>query len=199
MSERRHRETMPRVLLAAIAAALLLAGRPAGAQATPAAPVAPPFSCADTTRRQLGFLVGEYDAHAVFRAGPTAWDSSGARITITPDLGGCVLREHFRGMRYGAPYEYLALWSANGGAATPLQRTFVHSQHGILGLAAGRTVGDSLVLEDSVFVRERWVYQRLVLWREAGAGRVLRSEGRRSEDGRASWILTQRTRYARRP
>lgn len=158
----------------------------------------PAFSCADTTGRMLGFLVGEYDAMAVFRAGPVAWDSSAARVSITRELGGCVLREHFRGMRYGAPYEYLATWSAHGGSAGPIQRTFVHSQHGLLGLSAGRAVGDSLVLEDSAFVRQRWVHQRLVLWRDAGPAGHLRSEGRRSEDGRRSWFLTQRTRYVRR-
>jgi hypothetical protein len=158
---------------------------------------APTFSCADTTTRVLGFLIGEYSATTEFRAGPTAWDSTRATVTIARELGGCVLREHFRGTRYGAPYEYLALWSANGGPAAPVQRAFVHSQHGLLGVSAGRQVGDSLVLADSAVVRDRWIHQRLVLWREDGAGAVLRSEGRRSEDGRASWFATQRTRYAR--
>jgi hypothetical protein len=156
------------------------------------------FSCADTTNRSLGFLVGEYRADATFRAGAAAWDSAGATVSITRDLGGCVLREHFRGTRYGAPYEYLALWSANGGAATPLQRAFVHSQHGLLGVSAGRIVGDSLVLEDSAFVRGRWIHQQVVLWRADVAGTVLRSESRRSEDARASWFPTQRILYERR-
>ena len=178
------------------AAALLLAPARLPAQA-PAGSA--PFSCADTTRHALGFLAGEYDVTAIFRAGAAAWDSTTARVSITAELGGCVLREHFRGSRYAAPYEYLAHWSAHGGPTAPIQRTFVHSQHGILGLSAGRTIGDSLVLEDSAFVRQRWVYQRLVLWREAGAAGNLRSEGRRSEDARASWFLTQRTRYLRRP
>ena len=157
-----------------------------------------PYSCADTTNRVLGFLVGEYTARATFRAGPTAWDSSAATVTVTRDLDGCVLREHFRGTRYGAPYEYLALWSANGGAATPVQRFFVHSQHGILVLSAGRRSGDSLVVGDSVFLRGRWIYQDVVLWREDPGGTVLLSESRRSEDGRASWFATQRVRYVRR-
>ena len=88
----------------------------------------------------LGFLVGEYTASAEFRTGPTTWDSTTDTVTIGRDLDGCVLREHFRGTRYGAPYESLAFWSAT----------------------------------------------------------VLRSESRRSEDGRATWFLTQRIRYARR-
>ena len=155
------------------------------------------FSCADTTSRSLGFLVGEYGASATFRAGAAAWDSTRATVSITRELGGCVLREHFRGTRYGAPYEYLALWSANGGAAAPLQRAFVHSQHGLLGVSAGRIVGDSLVLEDSAFVRGRWIHQQVVLWRADPAGTMLRSENRRSEDARASWFPTQRTRYER--
>lgn len=156
------------------------------------------YSCADSTTRVLGFLVGEYTASAAFRAGPTAWDSTSATVTIRPDLDGCVLREHFRGTRYGAPYEYLALWSANGGAATPVQRFFVHSQHGILVLSAGRRTGDTLVVGDSVFLRGRWVFQDVALWRDSADGSVLRSESRRSEDGRATWFLTQRMRYERR-
>ena len=181
------------ILVAGLAAAPFLA--PVAAQSAVAGA---PFSCADTTARVLGFLVGAYDAQVVFRAGPTAWDSSRATITIVPDLGGCVIREHFRGTRHGAPYEALTVWSAHGGAAAPIQRTFVHSQHGIIGLSAGRVVGDSLVVDDSVFVRQRWVHQRLVLWREGGSANRLRSEGRRSEDGRATWFVTQRTRYVRR-
>jgi hypothetical protein len=156
------------------------------------------YSCADTTTRALGFLVGEYTASAAFRAGPSAWDSTTATVSITRDLDGCVLREHFRGTRYGAPYEYLALWSANGGATTPVQRFFVHSQHGILVLSGGRRTSDTLVVGDSVFLRGRWVFQDVALWREGTDGSVLRSESRRSEDGRATWFLTQRMRYVRR-
>jgi hypothetical protein len=127
-----------------------------------------------------------------------AWDSTTATVTVTRDLDGCVLREHFRGTRYGAPYEYLALWSANGGASAPVQRFFVHSQHGILVLSNGRRSGDSLVVGDSVFVRGRWIYQETVLWREHADVTVLLSESRRSEDGRATWFPTQRMRYERR-
>src|SRR5687767_7414937 len=94
-------------------------------------PGTPAFSCADTTTRRLGFLAGEYEARAIFRAGPTSWDSTTAEVSITPDLNGCVMREHFRGTRYGSPYQYLAYWSAHGGGPTPIQRSFVHSQHGL--------------------------------------------------------------------
>ena len=183
-----------RHLLTVVAGATLLAS-PLSAQASVQTP---PFSCADTTTRVLGFLVGQYSAAAVFRAGATAWDSTTATVAITRELDGCILREHFRGTRYGAPYEYLAHWSANGGAVEPVQRAFVHSQHGLLGVSAGRRSGDTLVVADSVFVRGRWVHQELRLWREGGGNAVLRSESRRSEDGRASWFSTQRVRYERR-
>lgn len=184
----------PLVILAVVGVALFssrLRAQAAAVQSTP-------YSCADTTTRVLGFLGGDYTANAAFRTGPTAWDSTTATVSITRDLDGCVLREHFRGTRYGAPYEYLALWSANGGATTPVQRFFVHSQHGILVLSGGRRSGDSLVVGDSVFLRGRWVFQDVVLWREGAGGTVLRSESRRSEDGRATWFLTQRMRYERR-
>ena len=189
------RATLPRPHLIVAAAALTLGASRLAAQAA-ARPSA--YSCADTTARVLGFLVGEYDARAAFRAGPSAWDSTTAAVSITRDLGGCVLREHFRGRRYGAPYEYLAVWSAHGGASTPVERFFVHSQHGVLGLSSGRRSGDSLVVGDSVFVRGRWVQQEVALWRGDAAGNVLLSESRRSEDGRATWFLTQRVRYERR-
>ena len=171
------------------------------AQSPSSSPAATPpaFDCADTTRRVLGFLVGEYDARAVFRSGPAAWDSSGARISVTRELDGCVLAERFVGTRYGAPYAYLAIWSAHGGASAPLQRAFVHSQHGLLGVSAGRALADTMVLEDSAFVRQRWVHQRFLLWRVDGRSGELRSEGRRSEDARATWFVTQRMHYLRRP
>lgn len=187
--------SMSRRLLLVVAASIAWGASRLPAQATPPTTT---YSCADTTARVLGFLVGEYAARAAFRAGPAAWDSTTATVTITPDLRGCVLREHFRGTRYGAPYEYLALWSAHGGGSTPVQRLFVHSQHGILVLSAGRRSGDSLVVGDSVFLRGRWIHQEVALWREGAAGTVLLSESRRSEDGRASWFATQRMRYERR-
>jgi len=109
---------------------------------------APAFSCADSVRLKLGPLVGRWEVQAIFRQGPTAWDSTSAIVTIAPDLNGCVLREHFIGRRWGNPYEYLALWGVNGDAARPIQRTFVHSQHGYLGLSAGSFHGDTLVLHE---------------------------------------------------
>jgi hypothetical protein len=186
--------THPLSILAVAAVAIFASRLPAQVAAVQTAP----YSCADTTSRALGFLPGEYSARAAFRAGPTAWDSTTATVTITRDLDGCVLREHFRGTRYGAPYEYLALWSANGGATMPIQRFFVHSQHGILVLSAGRRTGDTLVVGDSVILRGRWVFQEVALWPEGTAATVLRSESRRSEDGRATWFITQRMRYQRR-
>jgi hypothetical protein len=162
-------------------------------QAVPTPSSPPPFNCADTTSRVLGFMIGEYSVDAVFRTGAAAWDSSKAAVSITPDLGGCVLREHFVGTRYGSAYEYLATWSAHGGAAAPVQRTFVHSQHGLLSLSNGTVVADTIVLEDSAFVRGKWIYQRALLWRSSGGD--LRNESRRSEDGRATWFVTQRFRY----
>jgi len=191
---RRMRASRSLPILAAAAAALVATRLPAQAAVVQATP----YSCADTTTRVLGFLVGDYTARAAFRAGPSTWDSTTATVTVSRDLVGCVLREHFRGTRYGAPYEYLALWSANGGASAPVQRFFVHSQHGILVVSAGTRRGDTLVVGDSVFLRGRWIYQDVALWREGADGRVLLSESRRSEDGRATWFLTQRMRYERR-
>ena len=168
---------------------LWMLSSPLSAQ-TGAAPAAQPFNCRDATSRMIGFMMGEYSVRAVFRAGAAAWDSSIAVVTITPDLGGCVLREHFRGTRYGAPYESVALWGVHGDSVSPVQRTFVHSQHGLLSISQGQIVADTVILEDSAFVRGKWIYQRTLVWRDQN--RELRNEGRRSEDMRATWFVTQR-------
>jgi hypothetical protein len=75
---------------------------------------------------------------------------------------------------------------------------FAHSQHGILSLSAGgwNAIGDSLMVTDSVFVRARWVHQRYVLTRPADG--TFTTEGRRSEDGGRTWIVTYRARYTTR-
>lgn len=187
-----------RIFIIKICAIIGLSVLPVTTGIAQALPSAPAFSCADTTTRKLGFLIGEYDARAIFRAGPSAWDSTTARVSITRDLDGCLMREHFRGTRYGSPYEYLAYWGAHGDPPAPIERSFAHSQHGLLSVSSGRFVGDSIFLEDSAFVRQRWIYQRVVLWRDTGSVGNLRSEGRRSEDARTTWFVTQRTFYARR-
>jgi hypothetical protein len=81
----------------------------------------------------------------------------------------------------------------------PIQRFFVHSQHGLLGLSEGswNPTGDTLVVEDSALVRGAWIRQRYLLSRpRAGA---FTAEGRRSEDGGKTWFVTYRVRYSSRP
>lgn len=170
---------------------------PAVLDAQPAA--APRASaCADTTRLVLGRLIGSYRAQIWFRTGSAAGDTSTARVTIRPVLDGCILEERLVGRRYGNPYSYLAWWGAHGGSARPVQRVFVHSQHGILGISAGGWSADSLVLEDSASVRGRWIYERLVLVPSSnGFAGGFGSAQLRSEDGRQSWFVTQRTLYLR--
>jgi hypothetical protein len=79
-----------------------------------------------------------------------------------------------------------------------VQRLFVHSQHGLLGISEGdwNAARDSLIVEDSVLVRGQWIRQRNVMTRPA-AGRFT-VEGWRSEDGGKTWFLTNRARYSRR-
>jgi hypothetical protein len=183
----------PLRLLSTIVCLPILLSSISPAQQTPAGSP-PPFSCADTTRRYLGSFVGDYDVSAVFRRGQEGWDSTGARASFSYELGGCAVREHFEGTRYGQPYAYVAIWGANGDSAQKIQRTFLHSQHGILSLSDGGWAStDTLVLLDSAFVRGRWIQQRVVISRPAADGFVL--EGRRSEDGGRTWFVTQRSRY----
>lgn len=156
----------------------------------------PPFSCADTVLRVLGPFQGEWQVRALFRTGAGTWDTTQAVSSITPDLNGCVLREHYRGTRYGEPYEYLALWGANGGPAGPVQRFFTHSLHGIFGLAAGAYQGDTLVLEERLMVRGQPLIQQKRYSRPSAS--EFTELDRRSTDGGATWTVTLQAMFRRR-
>lgn len=156
----------------------------------------PAFSCADSVQRALGPFVGIWSVRAIFRSGPSGQDTTMAIATFAPDLQGCLLREHYRGTRYGQPYEFLALWGANGDSGASIQRTFSHSQHGIIGLYRGGWRSDTLTLEETVVVRGERILQQIRATRPGPDGFEL--EGRRSNDDGASWTVTLRARYARR-
>lgn len=158
----------------------------------------PAATCATDVQRALGVFLGDYEVRAAFRAGPVAWDSSLARSNFAWDLDGCVLMERFDGLRFGQPYRYLSIWGAEGDTARPIQHIFVHSQHGVLSLSQGNwnPAGDTLIVEDSAFVRGGWVHERHVMSRPA-SGRFV-TEGRRSENGGRTWFPTSHLRYLRR-
>ena len=159
-------------------AVLLLPGRPASAS-----------PCADTVRTTLGAFAGHWRVQAFFRTSTGAWDTTRAESSIAPDLGGCVMREDYRGTRYGEPYSYLALWGANGWPEARIQRCFVHAGHGILGVSAGSFTGDTLVLEQRFTLRGIPVIEQSLFSRPTARGFTQRS--RRSNDGGTTWIETQ--------
>lgn len=134
----------------------------------------------------------------VFRSGPDQRDTTRARARFSPALGGCLVRERFRGRRDGQPYEYEALWGTSGSPDRPIQRIFAHSQHGLLGLSEGRwnVAADTLVVEDSALVGGTWIYQRYVASRPGPKGFV--AIGLRSEDARHTWVETSRAQFTRR-
>ena len=191
-------ETARRVGMTTLALALTLALATQSGLAAKSTRSAGASTCADTTRLLLGQLLGRYRAAVWFRTGSAGGDTSTATVTIRPALDGCVLEERFVGRRFGSPYSYLAWWGAHAGDPRPIQRVFVHSQHGVLSIAAGAWSADSLVLDDSVNVRGRWIYERLVL-RPSSTGFTggFATAQLRSEDGGQSWFVTQRTRYVR--
>lgn len=170
-------------------AALMLAAlacHPVRAQRAPA--------CADSVAAALGGLVGHWDVRAVFRAG-AAWDTTAAVAEIGPDFDGCLLREVLVGTRGGAPFRTLSLWGAVG-LREPIQRTFVHSQHGLLSVYAGRSGPDGLVLRDSQVVRGQ-----LVLLEHRFTPFLadsMRFASRRSSDRGATWTVTWYADYLRR-
>jgi hypothetical protein len=180
-----------------LAAATVLAGAQSAARSSSStpAPLVTHASCVDATHRLLGAFVSEFDVQAVYGRAVDARDTSAATAQFTWALGGCLMRERYRGHRSGEPYEYEALWGTSGSAAHPIQRVFAHSQHGLLGLSEGgwNVAADSLTIGDSALVRGRWVYERYVLTRPGPTGFV--ATGLRSEDGGRSWFETSRARF----
>ncbi|MGE0555137.1 MAG: hypothetical protein AB7R55_17040 [Gemmatimonadales bacterium] len=152
-------------------------------------------ACADSVARVLGVLRGEWEVEAHFRDGPNRWDTTRASSSIRPDLRGCLLREDYRGTRYGEPYEFLALWGANGPPDGRIQRFFSHSRHGILGLASGDFRGDTLVLEERLTLRGRPLIQQVLITRPTPDG--FRQVNRRSTDEGLHWTETLRAVYRR--
>jgi hypothetical protein len=154
--------------------------------------------CADSTRKAFNGWPGEYDVVAIFRQGASSWDSTSGRATMAWEFDGCLLREAFTGTRYGEPYSYLAYWGAAGWPGAPVQRSFVHSLHGLLSVSDGNwnATRDTVILLDTAFVRGIWIRQRVVMTR--GLRGELRREGQRSEDGGKSWFVTERFLFIRR-
>ena len=166
-----------------------------GLFATGAAPA--PSECAAKDVAFLASLAGDWQVDAEFRAGES-WESAPGRASFAPDLGGCVLLERFEGTRFGKPWAFLAILGANGGGedpAKPIQEVFVHSQHGILSLSAGRIEGGELVVEDAPTVGGQVVLIRHVYFDVSPGG--FRYESRRSTDRGASWTVTMKARYRR--
>jgi hypothetical protein len=106
------------------------------------------------------------------------------------------LREDYQGTRYGEPYDFLALWGANGQPENRIQRFFSHSLHGIFGLASGGFKGDTLVLNESITVNNQPLLLQYRFTRPVDGG--FSQLNRRSTDGGANWIVTLRATYRRR-
>jgi len=183
-----RRWTIPRARWRFLLGLALALPRPAAAQAAD--------GCADSVTRALGGFRGEWNVEALFREGPERWDSTRAVSTIAPDLQGCLLREDYQGTRYGGPYEFLALWGANGLPEGRIQRFFSHSRHGIFGLASGDFRGDTLVLEERLMLGGRPLIQQLLITRPTREG--FHQVNRRSTDEGATWTVTLRAVYRRR-
>lgn len=157
------------LLIVALAAPKLRAQQPSDRRPPPLITHA---ACVDSSARSLGIFIGDYDVDASFRSGTGAWDSTHARSQFGWVLGGCILREDFVGRSFNKPYEYLALWGTSGPGSRRVQRLFVHSQHGLLGISEGdwNAARDSLIVEDSALVRGQWIRQRNVMTRPVAGG-----------------------------
>jgi hypothetical protein len=154
-----------------------------------------PFSCADTVEAALGAFRGSWHVRALFRTGPGTWDTTEATSTFAPDLAGCVLRQDYRGRRYGEAYAYLAIWGANGSPEGRVQRFFTHSLHGLCDISAGMFHGDTLQLESRLTVQGRPLIEQTRITRPID-GQFFQTDGR-STDGGATWTETLRATYRR--
>jgi hypothetical protein len=118
-----------------------------------------------------------------------------ADVHIQRDFEGCLLRELFVGTRGGQPFHVLSLWGAVGLHA-PIQRSFVHSQHGLLGLFSGRSEPDGLVLRDSQVVNGQMVYFEHRF--QPFPADSMRFTSLRSTDRGRTWLTTWYADYRRR-
>lgn len=159
----------------------------------PARAQSPP-PCADSVRQALIPLVGTWDVRTVFRSGQ-AWDTSFAAARIELDFHGCLLREELDGTRNTEPFHALSFWGAVG-LHGPIQRTFVHSQHGLLTVYSGRQLNGVLVLRDSQVVGGQLAAFEHRF--EPFGADSMRFTSRRSTDGGATWIVTWFADYRRR-
>lgn len=168
--------------------ALLCAGFAASgnAQESPA--------CADSVATVLSGLRGQWRVRAVSHT-TSGWDSTRGAAAIQPDLDGFFLRETLVTRRGGAPFRTLSLWGAFG-LHGPIQRTFAHSQHGLLSLYAGRRTAAGLVLRDSQVIGGQLVFLEHRF--EPFVADSMRFTSRRSTDGGATWTVTWYADYVRR-
>jgi len=151
-------------------------------------------ACADSVSRALSGLIGTWDVRPIFRNGST-WDSTSAQAQIRPDFEGCVLREELLGTRYGQPFRVLNLWGAVG-LHDPIQRTFVHSQHGVIGVFAGRIDSAGLIMRDSQVVSGRMTYFQHRF--QPFPADSMRFSSLQSTDRGGTWLLTWYADYLRR-
>ena len=168
--------------------ALLCAGSgaPGHAQESP--------TCADSASKTLGSLRGGWDVRTVFRT-TAGWDTSFGGADIQPDLDGCLLRETLSSSRGGEPFHILSLWGA-AGLAGQIQRTFAHSQHGLISVYSGRRTAAGLVLHDSQVIGAQLVLLEHRF--EPFVADSMRFTSRRSTDGGATWTVTWYADYVRR-
>lgn len=153
-------------------------------------------ACADSVSQRLGTLIGTWDVRSMARQGPTAWDTTTGIAEIRPDFEGCLLREQFTGRRYGQPFNFLSLWGAVG-LNHPIQRTFVHSQHGLLGVYSGAVSNGRLALRDSQVVNGQLMHFEH-RFEPFPAADSMRFSSLRSTDRGATWLVTWYADYRRR-
>ena len=130
------------------------------------------------------FLAGSWTVTSRFRLPDGRWDETVASAIVEPELGGCVLRERYRGSRDGKPFAARALLSYDA-LAGRLQKTWVDDGHGTALQYRGQRRDDRIELTTTVTVRDRAVRLRH-LYANIDADRFELSSARSFDDG-ATW------------
>lgn len=153
-----------------------------------------PHTCLHEAFDAFAFLEGEWTVASRYRNMEGAWEETTAAASITYDMGGCLLIEHFTGTRNGTPFEARAVLAFNP-ITNRLQRAWSDSGHGLLVLYEGTATSDSILLQSSLSIRDRTVlFQHAYL--DVGTD-TFRLESRRSTDAGATWDTSWYLTYQR--
>lgn len=181
-----------RVLPVGLAVALAAGAMPAAGQVQ-AAPTE--LDCARPEFAALRPFLGRWQVRASDRVAPGTFEETTGIAEVVPAAGGCVLLEHYEGVRRGRPYHTLTLISLTPEGV--FEQLRLDSEHSRLTVSAGSMVGDTLIFEYARVLPDRTLRTWALYYGTAGRGLHVRRYLQRADD--AERELTYDARYHRVP